>query len=841
MLAIARLFNSDEQPICKVLDSVSPEFDGSSWKKVIVLCRVYYGRHSLNKRILSHTLTRVTMVRESVLSHCRRRDSSSATNYGRTISVMNALIKLRKAVAPVLTALALVIAAGVSAPAQAAAVSNTVTIHYNDPDATGFASYKDWALHMWINGTSTDSISNPNYFNGSDSFGKKLTFTIQDSAGVTSIGVIVKNGNWDKIGCANCAWGADRLVALNPSGTTEVWIQKGNDAQYSTSAPTFTPASWGANDEDPYFSCTDGVCEPAKTYPDSQKVIIHYSRPTATGFGDYKDWNLWMWLNGKNGPALDSRQVFNGSDSFGKKLTLNLTGTTKISSVSAIVRTDSWAKDGCANCSGDGNADRTFPVSEIVVNGVATTEVWITSGAADAFSTSLPADYTPAPWAEGAVDPNVPTVYPATQKFILHYNRPAGDYTGWNIWAWNNLAGGSAKEFTSTDSFGKVLTWDVTNAKDVASYSFIVRTDNWDKDTPDDRTVLVNSNGNGTTEIWVRQGASSFTSSDPFVKPTISAISAVKGGPGTSVVITGTNMTYVNSVKFGTKAAPAVVIDATHVLTSVPAAAGTTKVGLTVGNPEFTSNVTTGTLMFTPSATLTAPKISTVPANGSGGNTYNLTGTNLGGVTKVTLGGVELSSFKVKSATSLDFTVPEDASNDGKLAVTTAGGVGTSSKSFYLRPIIGHSTSAALIGDTIAITGSFLGAASKVTLAGKTISTFTKSGTAISFTVPANAVTGVVVITTPGGTATTASVVITPVPVIKTITGTLKVGSTITITGTGLSGATVVKVGTTTITNFSVVSSTSITFTASAAVTGAISVTTPGGKATRTTSTVIKA
>ena len=763
--------------------------------------------------------------------------------------MINASIKLRNAVAPVLTALALVIAAGVSAPAQAAAATNTVTIHYNDPAATGFDSYKDWALHMWINGTSTDAISNPNYFNGSDTFGKSFTFTLQDAATITSLGVIVKDSNWNKKECALCANGADRTVALDPSGTTEVWIQAGNDAMSSTSAPTFIPSAWAAGAEDPNFTCTAGVCEPAKTYPSSQTVIIHYNRPDATSFDSYKTWNLWMWLNGKNGPALDSRQIFNGSDAFGKKITLNLTGTSKISSVSAIVRTDDWAKDGCAKCSGDG-ADRTFPVSETVVDGVATTEVWITSGSDEVFSATLPVDYTPAPWANGAVDPNytcvdgvcVPAVtYPATQRFIVHYNRPAGDYTGWNLWLWNNTVGGSANEFTGTDSFGKVLTWDLTNAKYIASYSFIVRTDNWDKDTNDDRTVSVDPAGNGTTEIWVRQGVTGFATSDPFVKPTISAISATKGGPGTSVVITGTNMTYVNTVKFGTKVAPAVVIDATHVLTSVPAAAGIAKVGISVSNPEFTSNVTTGLLMFTPSATLKAPTVTVVPSNGAGGNTYNLKGTNLGGVTKVTLGGVELDSFKVLSSTSLDFTVPADASNDGKLAVTTAGGVGTSAKSFNLRPIIGHSTSAAIIGGTVAITGSFLGAASKVTLAGKTISSFVKTPTAISFTVPAGAVTGVVVITTPGGTATTASIAITPVPVIKTITGTLKVGSTITITGTGLSGATSVKVGTTTITNFTVVSSTSITFTASAAVTGAISVTTPGGKATRASSTIIKA
>src|SRR5438132_7019591 len=104
----------------------------------------------------------------------------------------------------------------------------------------------------------------------------------------------------------------------------------------------------------------------------------------------------------------------------------------------------------------------------------------------------------------------------------------------------------------------------------------------------------------------------------------------------------------------------------------------------------------------------------------------------------------------------------------------------------------------------------------------------------IKATVPANATSGSINVTTPGGTATSSSAftVLSP-PTITSFTPTIGVvGSSVTTNGTNFSGATAVQFNGTTA-NYTVNSSTVIQATVPAnATTGSISVTTPAGTAT---------
>src|SRR5208337_5028734 len=94
-----------------------------------------------------------------------------------------------------------------------------------------------------------------------------------------------------------------------------------------------------------------------------------------------------------------------------------------------------------------------------------------------------------------------------------------------------------------------------------------------------------------------------------------------------------------------------------------------------------------------------------------------------------------------------------------------------------------------------------------------------------------------VTVTTPGGTsATSASDQFTydPVPTVTGVTpaaGPVAGGTTVTVTGTGFTGATSVKFGTTAATSYTVVSATSITAVSPAGSAGTVdvTVTTPGG------------
>src|SRR5207245_9938203 len=97
-------------------------------------------------------------------------------------------------------------------------------------------------------------------------------------------------------------------------------------------------------------------------------------------------------------------------------------------------------------------------------------------------------------------------------------------------------------------------------------------------------------------------------------------------------------------------------------------------------------------------------------------------------------------------------------------------------------------------------------------------------------TVPSGATTGLISVTTPGGTATSATAfTVIPAPTLTSFTPTSgAVGSTVTITGTAFTGATAVTFNGTSAVSFSVNSSTSIGATVpSGATTGQISVRTP--------------
>jgi len=144
------------------------------------------------------------------------------------------------------------------------------------------------------------------------------------------------------------------------------------------------------------------------------------------------------------------------------------------------------------------------------------------------------------------------------------------------------------------------------------------------------------------------------------------------------------------------------------------------------------------------------------------------------------------------------------------------------------------------VGGTVVIEGSGFqdapSAVSAVTFNG-TAATFTvNSNTQITATVPSGATTGPIAVTDSEGTATsTTSFIVSPgLPCISSFAPTSgNVGTVVTITGNGFTGATSVTFGGVAATTFTVDSTTQITATVPTnAVTGPISVVTPSGTAT---------
>ena len=101
---------------------------------------------------------------------------------------------------------------------------------------------------------------------------------------------------------------------------------------------------------------------------------------------------------------------------------------------------------------------------------------------------------------------------PAVVKLTVHYQRPAADYTSWELWLWRNVGTGTDAEvdkngvkFTGDDAFGKVVTVEINNMDKFENIGIIVRKGEWlAKDVTADR-FITKFNADGTAEIWLRQ------------------------------------------------------------------------------------------------------------------------------------------------------------------------------------------------------------------------------------------------------------------------------------------------------------------------------------------------
>jgi uncharacterized repeat protein (TIGR03803 family) len=163
-----------------------------------------------------------------------------------------------------------------------------------------------------------------------------------------------------------------------------------------------------------------------------------------------------------------------------------------------------------------------------------------------------------------------------------------------------------------------------------------------------------------------------------------------------------------------------------------------------------------------------------------------------------------------------------------------SGGCGTVySLSTGLGPFVETDPSYGRVGSTIIIIGTNLTGATAVSFNGAAAAFKVVSSSEITATVPSTAKTGIVSVTTPSGTLKTV-LGFKVTPVITSFTpASGPVGTEVTITGTGLTGAAFVTFGGVKATTFSVKSATEVTADVpTGAKTGTIDITTPGGTAT---------
>ncbi|WP_280249843.1 IPT/TIG domain-containing protein [Nocardia abscessus] len=319
--------------------------------------------------------------------------------------------------------------------------------------------------------------------------------------------------------------------------------------------------------------------------------------------------------------------------------------------------------------------------------------------------------------------------------------------------------------------------------------------------------------------------------------PTIASVSPTSGPVlgGNSVTVTGTGFTGPTTVRFGTTATTFTLDSTTQITAISPGGTGTVQV--TVTTLDGTSNGLPYTF-----AAVAVPVLSSVSPNQgptSGANTVTLNGTNFAGATAVRFGNTA-ASFTVVSGTQITAIAP---AGTGTVPVTVTTATGTSNGISYTYATVPALTSIAPSsgpptgGNTVTLTGTNLAGATAVRF-GNTAASFTVvSGTQITAIAPAGTGTVPVTVTTATGTSNGISYTYATVPAVSGVSpnqGPTSGGNTVTLTGTGLTGATAVHFGATAASAFTVVSATQITAVVPAGGAGPVNVTvtTPGGTST---------
>jgi uncharacterized repeat protein (TIGR03803 family) len=151
------------------------------------------------------------------------------------------------------------------------------------------------------------------------------------------------------------------------------------------------------------------------------------------------------------------------------------------------------------------------------------------------------------------------------------------------------------------------------------------------------------------------------------------------------------------------------------------------------------------------------PFVETQPTSGMVGTAVTILGTKLTGATSVTFGGIA-ATFTVVSPSEITTTVPAGALT-GSVNVTVGATTLTSAQTFRVTPTIASfSPPSGPVGTSVTITGTGLTQTSKLTFNGTVATTFmANSDTQVTATVPTGATTDKIEITTPGGTAKSAT------------------------------------------------------------------------------------
>ena len=332
----------------------------------------------------------------------------------------------------------------------------------------------------------------------------------------------------------------------------------------------------------------------------------------------------------------------------------------------------------------------------------------------------------------------------------------------------------------------------------------------------------------------IRVTAAGITSISPIAfhagpDPIITDFSPTNGPVGADVVLYGANLTPSTAIRFNGVLVNSVSITGqggsqAHV--HVPA--GATSGLITVSDGTTTNSSPTAFVVTGP-----GPSINSFsPSSGPVGTDVIIEGDNFVGVTGVSFNGVAVLDGYVSSPTQIHATVPAGATT-GFITVSTLSGTATTTVKFFVWPrITGFSPATGVAGTSVNITGANFTNATAVQFNGTAASFTVNSGTNLTATVPEEAITGTISVTTPAGIVASPTNFFVSPRISGFTPASGSVNASVLISGSALRGATSVKFnGTAAI--FSVISRRQIVAVVPAlASSGPITVTTGEGTAT---------
>jgi hypothetical protein len=336
---------------------------------------------------------------------------------------------------------------------------------------------------------------------------------------------------------------------------------------------------------------------------------------------------------------------------------------------------------------------------------------------------------------------------------------------------------------------------------------------------------------NGAHYFLQREWSNTLNGCYQVGKPTIGVITPGSAQTGDTVGITGTNFFGAGgavTVLFNGHPSSSVLVDSsTHLSAVVPGGVSTT--GHVTVQAVGGTAVSTGVFGLAP--TVTGLSLSEAHA----GQTVLVSGEGFFGVTSVKFNGVAASFSGVSpSGTSLTATVPAGAVS-GPVSVTTTGGTSASPGDFTVDPVITSFTpTSAAVGVTVTVNGSGFGSVGQsrdVEVNGVAAgSVIWVSPNQLRFTVGSGSTTGKLSVAVDGGLVALSATNLLVPPHLTGYTGEPgRVGDAVTITGSTLDGATSVKFGTVAAVIDSNDGSSIHTHVPAGALTGTVTVVTPGG------------